>query len=179
MSLKDKRVHSSFVGLPPRPCSLWGLDQMTNCVVFDWYSILIIRYCSFKDGDYVRSCLPFVRFVIHAALVIIHGKIHAVRYQCPYFLYAWFYFLTPHVYSMPDLRPMNGTTLNVGSFVVLYHQETNCNLTSSLLSQYVGRTVDFTHAPDLRRVKEPKFIYKFRFRHFLKMTDSMKFGPEW
>jgi hypothetical protein len=62
---------------------------------------------------------------------------------------------------------------------VLYHQETNCIITSSLLSQFVGRTVDFTHAPDLNRLKEPKFIYKFHFRHFLKMTDSMKFGPEW
>jgi len=96
LSLKDKRVHSSFVGLPPRPRSLCGLDQMTNCLVFDWYSILIIKYCSFKDGDYMRSCLPFVRFVIHAALVI-HGKIYAVRYQCPYFLYAWFYFFWLHM----------------------------------------------------------------------------------
>jgi len=43
-----------------------------------------------------------------------------------------FIFLTPHVYSMPDLRPMNGTTLIVGCFVVMYHQETNCIMTISL-----------------------------------------------
>ena len=178
MSLKDKRVHSSFVGLPPRPRSLCGLDQMTNCLVFDWYSILNIKYCSFKDGDYVRSCLAFVRFVIHATLVI-HGKIHAVRYQCSYFLYAWFYFFdsTCLQYAWFEAHEWHHTDCwvfrcDVPSGNQLYYDHFP-------LSQYVGRTGDFTHAPDLKRLKEPKFIYKFRFRHFLKMTDSMKFGPEW
>jgi len=89
-----------------------------------------------------------------------------------------FIFLTPHVYSMPDLRPMNGTTLNV-VFLSDVPSGNHLYYDQFPLSQYVWRTGDFTHAPDLERLKEPKFIYKFRFRHFLKMTDSMKFGPEW
>jgi len=105
---------------------------MTNCLVFDWYSILVIKYCSFKDGDYMRSCLPFVRFVIHAPLVIIQEKFMLFVTSVLIFFTHGFIFLTPHVYSMPDLRPMNGTALNVGRFVVLYHQETNCIITISL-----------------------------------------------
>jgi len=43
-----------------------------------------------------------------------------------------FIFLTPHVYSMPNLRLVNDTTPNFGCFVVMYHQETNCVMTISL-----------------------------------------------
>lgn len=62
MSVKEKQVDSSFVGLPPRPRSLCGLDQMTNYVVLAWYLILITKYCGFKGGEHMRSYVPFVRF---------------------------------------------------------------------------------------------------------------------
>ena len=69
----------------------------------------------------MRSCLPFVRFVINAALVIIHGKIHAVRDQCPYFLYAWCYFFdsTCVQYASFEVHEWHHTECLVFYFVVL------------------------------------------------------------
>lgn len=132
MSLKDNRVHSSFVGLPPSPGSLCGLDQMTNYLVLVWYLILVIKYSSFKDCEHMRSCLPFVPNFNPGSIVYYTWKksMSFITSVLIFFTHGVI-LLTPHVYTMPELGPMNGSTPYVGWFHVFCHQK-NLNIITAL-----------------------------------------------